>query len=88
MPALNISVYIRNVVRGVRSSCVTDDTNAARRSLSVITPSNKNAAATAAKILSVANASRLSYLKLRVDIIKTRAGIWSYCCSCPIMFIY
>ena len=45
IPLASISAYIRNVVSGVRSSCVTLETNAARRSLSVITPCNKNAAA-------------------------------------------
>src|SRR3954465_15143910 len=45
MPLANISAYIRNVVSGVRNSCVTDDTNAARRSLSDTAPINRNATA-------------------------------------------
>ncbi len=34
MSWLSISAYMRNVVSGVRNSCVTAETNAARRSLS------------------------------------------------------
>ena len=38
---------MRNVVRGVRNSCVTAETNAARRSLSAITPLSNMATAAA-----------------------------------------
>src|SRR4051812_34855168 len=48
MLSASISAYIRNVVSGVRSSCVTAETNVARRWLRVITPCNKPAKAIAA----------------------------------------
>ena len=48
MPPASISEYIRNVVNGVRSSCVTAETKSARRSLSANTPLNKKADAAAA----------------------------------------
>ena len=49
MPSLSISAYMRNVVSGVRSSCVTAETNAARRSLKRDTPRKSTATATAAR---------------------------------------
>ncbi len=43
MPASSISVYMRKVVSGVRSSCVTAETNSARRSDSCIEPRSSSA---------------------------------------------
>jgi hypothetical protein len=50
MPSASISEYIRNVVKGVRNSCVTADTKAARLSLNRKTPCSSKADANAAKL--------------------------------------
>ena len=46
MPSASISAYMRNVVSGERNSCVTADTNAARRSLNANTLRSMTALAT------------------------------------------
>src|SRR5438874_1577042 len=48
MPAASISEYILKVVRGVRSSCVTAETKAPRRSLNDTAPFSSRATALAA----------------------------------------
>ena len=50
MPESSISEYMRNVVSGVRNSCVTAETNASRRRLKETTPANSEAVAAAPAI--------------------------------------
>src|SRR5262245_49750005 len=45
MSSASISEYILNVVKGVRNSCVTAETNAPRRSLNETAPCSKTATA-------------------------------------------